>query len=662
MTRRLPSIQSCIAAVILALLGCCPCQQVLSAETSNEQEKAVKIDAPGLWVKGVPGEVVVSVEGPLARGARCRLRVEGGEELARPFKQGGIAVFKHVRFKSSGRKQVTVIAGPHRGEFSGRVIHGFWTLLPPLVAIGLALAFRQVLAALWVAVWLGAFIVYDWRPLAAVARSVDHYIIGAMADPDNAAMLVFIIFIGGMIGMIARSGGIQGIVELIARRATSALRGQAATFLMGLLIFFDDYANTIIVGNTMRPISDRLRVSREKLSYIVDSTSAPIASIFPISTWIGYEVGLIDGALQSIGSAKSGYMIFLHSMMYRFYPIFALALVLIIALTGRDYGPMARAERRSRRLGKPLRDGAIPMASLEGKNLMPPEGKPRRWFNALAPLFAVIVITFAGLWVDGMHRLGQAGFQAVSEQAASYGPIWSRVYTLGQVYSAAAPNMVLAWASLSGCLVTVLMVVAQRILTLGQAMQAWLSGVESMVIAIVVLLFAWSLGGVCRDLHTADFLTTSLAGVLSPRLLPVLVFVIACGISFATGTSYGTMAILIPLVIPISSRLSADAGMPVDDGHLILVGVVSSVLAGAVFGDHCSPISDTTIMSSMACSADHIDHVRTQIPYALTAALMGMILGDIPGAFGLSPFISIAVGAALLWAVVRFFGVKVDRL
>ncbi|MFO8058439.1 MAG: Na+/H+ antiporter NhaC family protein [bacterium] len=625
---------------------------------AGEGESFIRPDLPGLFIKGVNFDAGMKLARQLPEGATCRLSGPGLDREVPCHKKS--ASFGEIRFNQTGRYTVELSAGEHRREIEVRVIHGIWTLLPPLLAIGLALLFRQVVAALWVAIWLGAFIVYDWRFFTAIARSVDHYIINAMADPGNAAMLVFIIFIGGMIGMISKSGGIQGIVEILARRATSPKRGQVSTFLMGLFIFFDDYANTIIVGSAMRPVTDRLRVSREKLSYLVDSTAAPVASIFPISTWIGYEVGLIDAALSSIGSAESGYMVFLESILYRFYPILALALVVLVALTGRDFGPMRRAEKRARQ-GKPMRDGALPMASLESKSLDPPEGKPRRWYNALLPLVFVIGITFVGLWINGKSALGAEGYERVLADSADYGALFGYVYILGQVYSEASPNIVLAWASLSGCIITVIMITVQRILTMGEAMNAWLSGVESMVIAIVVLLFAWSLGQVCEDLHTAEYLTTSLAGVLSPRLLPVLTFLLACTISFSTGTSYGTMAILMPLVIPIGAELAGGAGLSPADTHVIIVGSTSSVLAGAVFGDHCSPISDTTIMSSMATSADHVDHVRTQVPYAVLAAVTGIILGDIPTAFGMSPLISIVLGIGAMAVFLYLVGQKVDK-
>jgi Na+/H+ antiporter NhaC len=620
----------------------------------GKAEAELRIDLPRIWIKGVPTDFKLSVPPTAPQSiTECTLEISG-KLLSAPCSPGSDVVFSDVVFDDTGKSQVVARAGQLKSTSEIKVVHGLLTLLPPIIAIVLALAFRQVLAALWIAIWLGAFIINDWRPFVAAARSIDHYIIGSMADPGHAAMLVFIIFIGGLIGMIARSGGIQGIVEIIAARATSAVKGQAATFIMGLLIFFDDYANTIIVGSTMRPITDKLKISREKLSYIVDSTAAPVASIFPISTWIGYEVGLIDTALFNIGLPDSGYMIFIESIMYRFYPIFALALVMIVAVSGRDFGPMAKAEKRARTEGKPLRDGAEPMATIESKNMDPPDGAPHHWYNAVVPLAVVVLITFVGLWINGHDALGGAGFKAVMEQSKSAG--WGWVYIVGQVFSQASPNIVLAWASLGGCIVMVIMVTFQRILSLGEAMSAWLSGVESMVIAIVVLLLAWGLGQICMDLHTAEYLTSALSGVLSPRFLPVLTFVLAGGISFATGTSYGTMAILMPLAIPIASRLCIDLDYSAEDLHMIIVGVVSSVLAGSVFGDHCSPISDTTIMSSMATSADHVDHVRTQFPYALFAAGVGVVIGDIPAAYGVHPLICIVVGLAVMIGVMYIFG------
>jgi Na+/H+ antiporter NhaC len=632
------------------------------SQSLSESGESVEIESPSLWVKGPAcstGFRISGIEPEREIFYQIFLDDEGLIQSGE-IKGSGFFDLDPLGFESTGLHKLTFKAGELSASCEVRVIHGALSLLPPLIAIFLALAFRQVLAALWFAVWLGAFIVYDWHPLAAVARSIDHYLVQAMADPEDAAMLIFIIFMGGLIGIISKSGGIHGVVEILARRATSARRGQLATWAMGMFIFFDDFANTLIVGNAMRPITDKLCISREKLSYVVDTTAAPVASIFPISTWIGYEVGLINAALASISLPASGYILFIQSIPYRFYPVLALFLVGLISLLGRDLGPMLRAEQRARKEGKVLRDGALPLASLDPEIMHPPEGAPHRWYNALVPLIVMIAVTFTGLWVHGKHGLGPEGYGEILVNASEYSWLGGKVYILGMVLSNASANTVLCWASLTSCLVAIGMVAGQRILTLSQSMAAWLAGVKSMVIAIVILLFAWSLGSVCADLHTAEYVTHAVSGLLSPHLLPVIVFLIACGISFATGTSYGTMAILIPLAIPIAHRLSGVACLNAVDSHVILVGTISSVLAGAVFGDHCSPISDTTIMSSIAASADHVDHVRTQLPYAILAASIGMFLGDIPTAYGMSPWITWALGIIILVLVLFIFGRKVD--
>ncbi len=563
-----------------------------------------------------------------------------------------------LELEKAGIHQIKLSDSKTIKTFSIRIIPGWLTILPPLLAIGLSLIFRQVLASLWLSIFVGALIVFDWKPFTALARSIDYYITNSMATRENSLMLLFIIFMGGMVGVISKGGGIHGLVEKVSKWATSPRRGQIATWALGLFIFFDDYANTVIVGNAMRPITDKLKISREKLSYLVDTTAAPVASIFPISTWIGYEVGLINSAFKSLGIKANGFIWFLQSIPYRFYPILSLVMVILIALLGRDFGPMSRAEIRARRQGKVLRDGAKPLASLEPSLLTPPSGAKLRWFNALVPILVMIGVTFIGLWFDGLKNLGADGLREFVEKAQKLGPVLGKIYLAGMIYSQASANTVLSWASLIGGLVAVILVVFQRILSLSEAMDAWLGGAKSMIIAVVVLLFAWALGSVCAELHTADWITHQLKGVLNPHLIPVLVFIVASLISFSTGTSFGTMAILVPLVIPIAHNLSTLANFSPKEYYIIIVGAISSVLAGAVFGDHCSPISDTTIMSSMASNADHIDHVRTQLPYAIIVAVVGMSVGDLPTAFGMPPWISWVLGTFILTGILLLAGKK----
>ncbi len=585
-----------------------------------------------------PAEVEVLVDGTpkgtfsLAAGAND-LQVED----ARPSAGEHEIVVRSVASAGGSTEALTTVS----------TLPGWISILPPLVAIALALIFKEVLVALFAGVFLGALALFGWDPFAAFGRLVDLFVSNALADGDHAKILIFSTLLGGMAAVMSRSGGTRGIVELLRPLATNPQRGQLATWAMGVMIFFDDYANTLIVGNTMRPVTDRLKISREKLAYIVDSTAAPVASVFPISTWIGFEVGLIAGAFATLDLSFDAYGIFLESIPYRFYPILALVLGFTIAASRRDFGPMLHAERRAARHGKVIGDGDTPLASYSGDVLEPPDGKPHLARNALVPILTVIGVTLLGLYRTGAAALDPADYADKSTFR------W-----VSDVFSNSSSYDVLLWASLSGALVALLLPLFGKVLSLKQGLDALVEGFKSMLLAVVVLLLAWSIGDVCDQLHTADFLVDLTRGVLSPVALPILVFLISAAVAFATGTSWATMSILIPLVIPMLHALALDAGYVVGEaGYMnLLLGTVSSVLAGSVWGDHCSPISDTTILSSMGSGCDHIAHVRTQLPYALSVGVLGMLIGDLPAAFGLSPWISLLIGIVVIVAVVRILG------
>ncbi|HUF50504.1 MAG TPA: Na+/H+ antiporter NhaC family protein [Longimicrobiales bacterium] len=530
---------------------------------------------------------------------------------------------------------------------------GWLSLLPPLVAIAFALIFREVVLSLFVGIWLGALLLSGWNPLDATLRSVDQFVVGAIAeDADKISIVVFSLLLGGMVGVMSRSGGTRGIVEALRPYATSARRGQFFTWLAGVFIFFDDYANTLIVGNTMRPVTDRLRVSREKLAYIVDSTAAPMAAIAVISTWVGFEISLIGDALQSaaaqttdpavsaelLAASQNPFNVFLHSIPYLFYPIFALLFVVMTVVMRRDFGPMYQAELRARTTGEVLRPGATPAADMSGSALEPPEGAPHHWYYAGIPVLAVIAFTLIGIYATGAANLGPGA------------------HSLREIVGEADPFKTLVWGAAGGCFIAIGMAVASRILTLQQSIEAWISGMRAMFMAIVILVLAWGLGAVTEALGTGPYLSQTISDALPLSALPVLVFVVAALISFATGTSWGTMAILFPVSIPLAVAMGAGVNFDAGEHYTILLGVISSVMAGSIFGDHCSPISDTTIMSSMASACDHIDHVRTQLPYALVVAAVAMATGDIPTSLGLHPAISLVVGIALLYLILRFVG------
>ncbi|MCB2205305.1 Na+/H+ antiporter NhaC family protein [bacterium] len=545
--------------------------------------------------------------------------------------------------EGSGEHRLQASYGAHRATHRLRVIPGIMSILPPLLAIVLALLLRQVLVSLFAGVWLGAIFVFDYDPFGGFLRVLDHYIVQALADPDHVSIIAFSMLFGGMVGVISKSGGTMGIATKLTRIARSPRRGQLATWLLGFVIFFDDYANSLIVGNTMRPITDRLRISREKLAFLVDATAAPVTAVLFISTWIGYEVGLIDAALKSVDLvAPNAYAVFLDMLPYSFYPLLTLVFGLLISVSGKDFGGMARAERRARREGKLFRDGAQLATDLtDSSAVLPDEHVRPRWWNAAIPIVVVVLGAIAGLYYTGWQSVAASG---------------SGDYSLGNIIGEANSYKALLWASLLSCVTAILLAVGQRILKLEEAMNAWFNGLKSMLLAMLILTLAWSIGEITTELHTASYLVQLLKGNLPPAWLPTLTFLVAAVISFSTGTSWGTMGIMMPIVIPLSFVLGQDASLPMDQAYTITLGSIASVLSGSVFGDHCSPISDTTILSSMASACDHIDHVRTQLPYAGAVGIVSLAVGTLPAFFNLSPWISLATGILLLLILLALAG------
>jgi Na+/H+ antiporter NhaC len=564
------------------------------------------------------------------------------------FNQGVAEVPKSV-FPESGLAHIEI---PQLGwKTDLRIIPGWLSLLPPIVAILLALLARQVLVALFVGVWIGAALIYDYNPVTGFFYGLTEYIALAPADPDKMAIIVFSLTLGGMVGVISKMGGTQGIVDKLAKYASNSQRGQIVTWLMGIFIFFDDYANTLIVGNTMRPLADKLRISREKLSYLVDSTAAPVANIAIISTWIGFEISLIGTSFESLGLTDNPYLTFFKTIPYNFYPLFALALGFSIAWYGRDFGPMLKAERRTLRTGQVLAPGATPVSTLDTQEIVADKNIEKKWYNGFIPILVVILTTLLGLWFTGLSALRTSGIDIDSVGFIQY---------ISLVIGESDSYSVLMWASFLGSVIAILLAIGQKLLRLDQSIAAWIGGVKAMILAALILTMAWSIGNICTDLKTADYIIHISEGLLSPYFIPLLSFIIASLISFATGTSWGVMAILMPIVIPIAHLVpQADPAITFAQQEGIFLSTIASVLAGATFGDHCSPISDTTIMSSMASGADHIDHVRTQLPYALFGGILSMTIGYLPIGFGVSPFIMLPVGILIIFLSIRFLAPKV---
>jgi Na+/H+ antiporter NhaC len=531
--------------------------------------------------------------------------------------------------------------------------YGTWiSLIPPLVAIGLALITREVILSLFAGIWIGALFLVSFNPFTGTAQSLE-IIVDSMVDADHIAIIVFSLFLGGMVGVMSRSGGNQGVVDALEKFATTRKRGQLFSWLSALFIFFDDYANTLIRGNALRPMTDRLQISREKLAYIVDSTAAPLAVSAVITTWIGFEITQIQNSLASLAEttadpalsaqlqagAENAFTIFLHSIPYLFYPILALAFVLMTILMRKEFGPMLDAERRAYSGGGVIRPGSMPAADTSLESLQPVKDKPRRWYNAALPVLSVIIVAIWSLYSTGIAGL-EAGERGITN-----------------IIGNADPFAALLWASFTGCAVAIALAVFQRILTMHQALESWIGGMQSMLMAILILILAWSLGGITGEVGTGTYLASLLEDTLPLALLPGLVFFIAAVTAFSTGTSWGTMAILFPVVVPLAVAMGAGVGFAGGEHYGILLGSVSSVMAGAVFGDHCSPISDTTVLSSMSSACDLIDHVRTQLPYALVVAVVALIVGEIPAAFEwIHPVWGLLAGFIILYVVLKYYG------
>ncbi|MBD3178170.1 MAG: Na+/H+ antiporter NhaC family protein, partial [Candidatus Latescibacteria bacterium] len=550
---------------------------------------------------------------------------------------------------STGNHTMVISGGGGSVDVAIFTIHGLLAVIPPLVAIIFALIFRQVVIALLAGVWIGSFIISGYSPLFSLLDIIGYYVPNAVAGEgagiDNISIIIFTLLLGGMVGITSRMGGMRGIVDTLTRFATNARRAQLMVWVMGIVIFFDDYTNTLIVGNSTRPLTDRLKISREKLSYIVDSTAAPITSLAVVTSWIGFQISLIGQTFESMGVDRNPLGTFLSSIPYSFYPILALIFVLMIVLTGRDYSFMHRAELRARSTGKLSSDTASPASTIDSDNLDIAETAAPSLLNGIIPIVVVIAVSFTGLIWTGRTALAEAGvsspgiFEAIME---------SNSFTA------------LLWGSFSGCIAAAVLALSRRMLSLRETMDALVNGIKSMMPAMLILVLAWSIGMICSELHTADYLVHTLSETLSFRFLPVLVFLLAMGISFSTGTSWGTLSILTPIVIPLVFGTAAAAGISGSGFNPVLFASIAAILSGAVFGDHCSPISDTTIMSSMASGADHVDHVRTQLPYALTVGMVSILSGYLLTATGANPLVSLLVSLALLMAAVMIFGKHSD--
>lgn len=534
---------------------------------------------------------------------------------------------------------------------------GLLSLLPSAVAIILAIVSRRVIASLGLAIVVGAGLLAAGLPLAeneasrpVVLRAILKLVVPlyeAVRDTAHAQVLAFTLLFGAMIGVLEASHAMQSLMQRLTRRAAGRRGGQTLVAALGLGVFFDDYANTLLLGGTMRRVCDRLRISRAKLAYLVDSTAAPVAGVAVVSTWVATEVSLIGEGLPA-DSAVSGFQLFLHSIVYRFYPLFALVLVVLIARTGRDFGPMRTAERRAW-LGEANdgdRDGE---STVFADTVDASQGGGWLWLAAVLPVLACVLTVAGVLWITG------AAVVAGQDDAPAGGlRRWGEVLGNANSYLALIAGSAVGWA----LAIAATWITRPRRSTARRIAVGSLAGMWQLAPAMVVLWLAWTLSAMTGDeqLNTGGFLGEVLSDRLPAALLPTTVFLVSGLVAFSTGTSWGTMALLTPLAVQLALQLSG-AG-PLDP---LVVTTTGSVLAGSIFGDHCSPISDTTVLSSRACGCDHVEHVRTQMPYALSAAAVAVALGTVPAALGVSPWISLLAGAVVLYGIVRLCGRPVEE-
>ena len=511
--------------------------------------------------------------------------------------------------------------------------YGVLSLVTPFIAIVLSFITKQVVLSLATAVFVGATIINGGNIFHGFLRMCDTYFVGTVADSWNASLMLFILAVGGMIAVMSRMGGMQAMALAMAKKAQGSKNVLVMTWLLGLIIFFEDIANSLIVGPTMRPVTDEAKVSREKLSYVIDSTAGPVTDMAPISSWVAHEIGMISLALTTVGmEAANVYGMFLQTIPYRFYNIFAIAMVIIVVLMQRDYGPMYKAEKRARLTGKLYEDGAKPMMSKELDAMNVAEGAPLLIRNAAIPIVVFIIVTVAALWYTGGGMEESFTLEGLATAFGNTDAASSILYSV--IFTS---------------ILCIVMAVAQKIMTLKEAIEVWMNGCKELLFTVTILMLAWSTGSVMSDLGTGAYISGLVSGSIPGIILPMMLFIISCLMAFSTGTSYGTSAIMIPIAFPLAMGVN---GGVVDS---LAIVTIAAVTCGAIFGDHCSPISDTTIMSSMGSAADLMDHVKTQIPYAVTVAIVAAV-GFILAAAGLSPLIILPLGVVALAVIVRVVG------
>lgn len=496
-------------------------------------------------------------------------------------------------------------------------------LAPPLTAVVIALLTRRVNLSLFFGIWIGGWLVTG-NPLAAIGQTFTWFA-EVMTDEWNARFLVLTSLLGAGAAFMYKTGGSHAVARWLESKVSTSKGTLLVAWLLGMLIFFNDYVNSIIVGNATRDVTARQKVSREKLAWVLDSTSAPMATLGPVSDWIGYQVSLIAAALVSLSLVDAEpYWIFLQSIPWNFYALLCLASVPMIILMG-DFGPMHKAESRAASTGELVAPDDTPLMSVEGELGELHTQKGRLW-HFLLPLAVLIGVSGWAMWYTGGGMEGKPLMDAIADTNVA---------------------VALSWAAFAMTLTGLGIAIMQR-MSLEECENTLLAGFRMMLPALVIIILAWTIGTVTVEMNAGELIVDATRDWLSPSLLPILIFAISMAISFATGTSWGAMAILTPIAVPLAYNI----------GDMTLVQItIGAIFSGSIFGDHCSPISDTTVMSSIFAGSDHIAHVRTQIPYALVPASISGVLYCLSIVLD-SPYLLLAIGfiaqVILIWGLTRF--------
>ncbi|MCK5134667.1 MAG: hypothetical protein KAR19_02675 [Bacteroidales bacterium] len=490
--------------------------------------------------------------------------------------------------------------------------YGILSILPPVLAIILALKTRQVYISLVFGIWLGWLIISDWNFLDGTIATIDGFV-DVFKIPGNTKTIMFSALVGALLLFIQYSGGVQGFILRIDKllhsvekkqNGKSRVVVQIMALATGMLLFIETSISSLTVGTLFRPVFDKLKIPREKLAYIADSSSAPSSILIPFNAWGAFIMGLL--ITQGIESPLTT---LLSALVYNYYPMIAILLVFIVIVSKKDFGPMAKAEKRTRETGKLLNDGARPLVSDEVTSYEMKEGVKPRAINMIVPLVVMIVMMFISLAYTGWNQV---------EDASSF------MNHLGKAMGLGSGSSAVLYSVTTAILVAMLLYRVQGIMRLRKMIELILKGISELMPLALLMMLAFSISHVCNNLGTGEYVAGITEGWLSPALLPAVIFILSSIIAFSTGTSWGTFAIMISIAVPMAELHGAN-----------LFLVIAATMGGGVFGDHCSPISDTTIISSMASASDHIDHVRTQLPYALVTGavtvIIYLILGFVTG-------------------------------